>query len=160
MVVRVIQNFGLFWERDHIDWGSRGPGHAGHLKGYLANPEFPVDFREQRGIYVLYEGESIATQRTVYVGQAGAGQHDLFHRLRNHRDDDLWNRWQRFSWFGFLQAGNNRRLVHKTKAAIGTVDFPAALNQVEAVIMALFEPVKNRQGPRWHGAKGYRQLTK
>jgi hypothetical protein len=160
MPVRVIQNFGLFWDREHIDWGSRGPGHAGHLKGYLKNSRFPVDFRQQRGIYVLYEGQNIATQRTVYVGQAGARENDLFHRLRNHRDKDLWNRWQRFSWFGFLQVGHNRQLVHRNKTAIGNVAFSAALNQVEAVIMELFEPVKNRQGQRWHGAREYRQLRK
>jgi hypothetical protein len=118
-VVRVIQNFGLFWERDHIEWGSRGQGHAGHLKGYVKNPQFPVDFREQRGIYVLYEGDNIATQRAVYVGQAGAGQNDLFHRLRDHNTKELWNRWQRFSWFGFLNVGNTRELVHVNKTAIG-----------------------------------------
>ena len=62
---RVIQNFGLFWERDHIDWGRQGPGNAGHLKGYVTSPDSPVDFREQRGIYVLYEGASIPSQRVV-----------------------------------------------------------------------------------------------
>jgi hypothetical protein len=53
MPARVIQNFGVFWERAQINWGTRGPGNAGHLKGYLANPKFPVDFREQRGIHEI-----------------------------------------------------------------------------------------------------------
>lgn len=93
MPPRIIQNFGLFWERPQIEWGRPGPGGAGHLRGYATSPATTVDFREQRGIYVLYEGDSIAAQRVVYIGQAGAHQQDLFHRLRNHRDEaDLFSR--------------------------------------------------------------------
>lgn len=157
MPTRVIQNFGLFWEREFIDWGTRGKGNAGAIYGYTSKPSARVDFRQQRGIYVLYEGDSIASQRVTYVGQAGAGDNDLFHRLRNHRDDHLWNRWQRFSWLGFLAVGNNRQLVHQKKAAIGHVDFPTALDQVEAVLISLLEPLRNRQGPKWHGATEYFQ---
>lgn len=155
---RVIQNFGLFWERRCIDWGKRGAGNLGALNGFTSKPSSPVDFRMQRGIYVLYEGESIASQRVTYVGQAGAGTNDLFHRLRSHRDDHLWNRWQRFSWLGFLSVGNNRRLVHQNKAAVGLVGFSTALNQIEAVLISLLEPLHNRQGAKWHGATEYFQV--
>jgi hypothetical protein len=126
----------------------------------VGTPKVPVDFREQRGIYILYEGQSIASQRVVYIGQAGAGTNDLFHRLRNHRDGDLWNRWQRFSWLGFLTVGEGKTLKHKRKAAIGHVDFPTALDQVEGVLMALFEPLKNKQGPKMRGAQEYWQVRK
>ena len=160
MPTRVIQNFGLFWERDEIEWGTTGSGNLGHLKGYRSKPSSTVDFREQRGIYVLYEGGDIVSQRVSYVGQAGSGLNDLFHRLRDHRDDDLWNRWQRFSWFGFLAVGAGHTLVHKKRSAIGKIGFGTALDQVEAVIMALLEPIKNKQGPRWRGAIEYYQLCK
>jgi hypothetical protein len=115
----LIRAFGLFWERDQIDWGSRG--RAGHLLGYRDHPGTQIDFRDQRGIYVLYEGASIAHQRVVYLGQAGAGTRSLFHRLRDHRDDELWNRWQRFSWFGLLGVGTGGALVHSKKGSVGGV---------------------------------------
>jgi hypothetical protein len=159
MPPRIIQNFGLFWERSEIQWGTRGRGRAGDLKGFATSPRTPVDFREQRGIYVLYEGTSIATHRVIYIGQAGAGTRDLFHRLRDHREDELWNRWQRFSWFGFLAVGAAKELIHVNKAAVSKVGFSTALDQVEAVLISLFEPVKNQQGPRWKGATEYFQLT-
>jgi uncharacterized protein (UPF0248 family) len=158
MPPRIVQNFGLFWERGEVEWGTRGRGRRGHLRGYTTDPGAAVDFREQRGLYVLYEGESIATHRVVYIGQAGSKERDLFHRLRDHRDDALWNRWQRFSWFGFLAVGVGRQLVHVNKAAVGNVGFPTALDQMEAVLIALFEPVKNQQGPRWKGATEYFQV--
>lgn len=155
---RLIQNFGLFWNRELVDWGRRGRGNLGHLWGYASKPGANVDFREQRGVYVLYEGDSIPTLRAVYVGQAGARDSDLFHRLRNHRDGPLWNRWQLFSWFGFLAVGTAKRLIHRSKVDIGNIPFPTALDQVEAVVMALLEPSKNRQGPRWRGATEYFQF--
>jgi hypothetical protein len=158
MTIRVIQNFGMFWERESIAWGARGSGNSGHLQGYAyADQSTLVDFREQRGIYVLYEGADIVSQRVSYVGQAGRGQHNLFHRLRHHRDDHLWNRWQRFSWFGFLAVGAKGSLVHKAKAALGKIEVGSALDQMEAVTMVLLEPLLNKQGPRWHGATQYFQ---
>ena len=156
----IVQNFGLHWERDQITWGSKGPGNTGHLRGYRGSPDNYVDFREQRGIYVLYEGADIPSSRVVYVGQAGAGQNDLFHRLRSHRDQELWNRWQRFSWFGLLAVGVNFTLVHKAKAAVGHIDLETALDQMEAIVMELLEPLKNKQGAQWRGALQYFQVAK
>ena len=56
-----IKNFGILWERKHIYWGYSGK--AGHLKGYISNNVI-VDFRYQRGVYVLYDKDMIP----VYVG--------------------------------------------------------------------------------------------
>ena len=155
----VIKSFGVFWEREHIEWGHKGPGGAGTLLGYATTPSKSIDFREQRGIYVLYEGVDIASHRVIYVGQAGSGHQDLFHRLRNHRDDHLWNRWQRFSWFGFLGVGT-QGLVHKRKASTGALTMAVALDQMEAILIALLEPLRNSQGPKWRGATEYFQVHK
>jgi hypothetical protein len=58
-----------------------------------------ADFRDQIGVYVLYDWN----QNIVYVGQAVNvnGNGTLFNRLKNHMDGRLWNRWQYFSWVGF-----------------------------------------------------------
>lgn len=50
-----IKNFGHYWSRDLIDWGWQGS--AGSMLGDLkpnAN-ESDADFRNQIGIYVLYD---------------------------------------------------------------------------------------------------------
>src|SRR3954471_20880699 len=93
---KLIQNYGLFWRRSNVLWGR--PRVLGHLKGIRARAMSApaVDFRDQAGVYVLYDDNF----RLVYVGQAGAGNDFLFSRLRRHRKDALADRWTRFSWFG------------------------------------------------------------
>ena len=72
----LIQNYGLFWKRPLVDWGTRGRGRSGTLMGrparQLRSPG--VDFREQQGVYVLYDDNF----KIIYVGQAGAGNQRLF----------------------------------------------------------------------------------
>ena len=107
----IIRNFGLLWERASVEWG---PGSKGHLRGFLRQRDEPVDFSQQAGIYLLYEGLDPATHRVVYVGQAGLGKHakGLYKRLEEHTIDSLWNRWTRFSWFGIYAVGKKGVLVH------------------------------------------------
>jgi hypothetical protein len=62
----LFQNYGLFWQADNVKWGSKGKNNQGSLNGVWASAkrEGFVDFREQRGIYVLYDD----TFRIIYVG--------------------------------------------------------------------------------------------
>ena len=97
-----IKSYGLLWERKYIHYG-RG-GKAGHLKGYNINT---VDFRNQRGVYVLYDKDMIP----IYVGQAGKGKASLFNRLDQHETDHLSGRWQFFTWFGLCGVDKNNKLI-------------------------------------------------
>ena len=92
----LVHNYGLFWRRYDVFWGR--PNVPGRLDGVPAKETLakPIDFREQAGVYVLYDDNF----RLVYVGQAGAGNQFLFSRLKHHRRDALADRWTRFSWFG------------------------------------------------------------
>ena len=82
-----IENFGRRWRRDKIAWGKGN--NKGHLKGELRRSKKTiVDFREQIGIYVLYNNAG----EPVYVGQAGIGNKRLFGRLKDHRNDHLRDR--------------------------------------------------------------------
>lgn len=153
----IIRNYGLFWDRDLLDFGNKGPGNKGELLGHSAGDKTSTNFRDQSGIYVLYEGSSINTHRVVYIGQTGKGNNRLLARLRQHTNDNLWNRWQRFSWFGFLAIGNNHEPIHKAKSALGRISVATGLDQIEASLISLLDPLLNRQGPKWHGAKEYYQ---
>lgn len=149
----LIQNYGLYWTRSKVSWGKQ---HSpGHLKGIRASNRtgHPIDFREQQGIYVLYEDNF----RLVYVGQAGSNENQrLFNRLKQHCRDKLADRWTRFSWFGIRQVLKGNKLSRPVK---GTWVTPKTiLDQIEAVLISATEPPLNLQGGRFgRGVKRYLQ---
>ena len=127
----------MFWGRPHV---------AGHLRGVPSKniTAEPVDFRNQQGVYVLYDDGF----KMVYVGQAGANDRQrLFKRLHQHNTDALVDRWTRFSWFGIRWVKNNGELAAEADSAHTT--FGAVLNHVEAILISAAEPPHNRQGGRF-----------
>ena len=139
----LIHNYGLFWRRDDVFWGRQKV--TGSLKGVPAKGKSskPVDFREQAGVYVLYDENF----RIVYVGQAGAGNQFLFSRLKHHRKDALADRWTRFSWFGTRWVKKNGELAELAAQASVTASY--VLNHIEAILISSVEPPHNRQGGRF-----------
>ena len=134
----LIANMGLFWREDCVYWGAAN--NRGHLNGYRnGDVHTLVDFRTQRGIYVLYSDFNI-----IYIGQAGSGNASLFGRLKRHTRDDLAERWDRFSWFGLDRVLASGRLAAPTIRAApstGTI-----LDHVEGILIHATEPPLNRQG--------------
>lgn len=139
----LIQNYGLFWRLHKVDWGSQGKGNTGNLLGRpaLKRTDKPVNFRNQEGVYVLYDD----TFKIIYVGQAGSGDQKLFTRLRGHRRDHLAERWSRFSWFG-LNIVKNGLLTDSQAVSTNT---PQILNHIEAIMIAAAEPPLNLQSGRF-----------
>lgn len=140
----LIRNYGLFWKRTEVDWGTRGRGGSGTLLGryarQLRNDE--VDFRQQQGVYVLYDDNF----KIIYVGQVGASNQRLFVRLRQHKTDHLAQRWSRFSWFGILPV-NNGTIDTAYKPGRQTVS--EVLDHIEAILLASAEPTLNLQRGRF-----------
>jgi len=150
---KLIQSYGLFWDRDKVDWSSR----PARLLGRLKVKDSAVDFRDQTGIYALYDREF----RLLYVGQAGSGKSTLFSRLRYHRTlhagtRGLASRWRYFSWFGLLRVlKRSQKLAeppktHQTKR-------PDILDALEAVAIEIADPDLNRQGGRLRAIEEYLQ---
>ena len=140
----LIRNYGLFWKRDDVFWGWQKK--AGHLKGRWVGSakSEPVDFRNQVGVYALYDDN----YRLIYFGQAGRGSgHKLFNRLKDHTTDRIADRWTKFSWFGtrFVKQ-NNELSEEKSGFQGGATD---VLDHIEAVVLAVAEPPHNRQGGRF-----------
>jgi len=76
----MVHTYGLHWRLDRVFWG-RPKVASTHSGAASRSPKArPVDFRLQRGIYVLY-----ADYELVYVGHTGAGNDRLFSRLRAQR---------------------------------------------------------------------------
>ena len=147
----MIQSYGLHWSRDKVFWGRQR--NSGALLGAASRSRNAkiIDFREQRGIYVLY-----ADYELVYIGQTGARNDRLFKRLRSHKTDHLSERWNKFSWFG-TQWVTTAGELSKDTASINENIAPA-LNILEAVSIAISEPRLNLQRGKWGEAKQYYQI--
>ncbi len=142
----LISNYGLFWKRSKVWWGKQGATNAGHLKGLLATnvSGTAIDFRDQQGVYVLYDDNF----KMVYAGQAGGNDKQrIFDRLKQHRNDDLADRWTKFSWFGIRSVNKTGELRAERNAA--HPDTGSVLNHIEAILLAAAEPPHNRQGGRF-----------
>jgi hypothetical protein len=147
-----IQNFGMLWERNKVDWGR--PKVKGRLLGIRAAKRrgARVDFRYQTGIYVLYDEQRIP----IWIGQAKV----LFDRLRDHKRDHLWNRWTYFTWFGSRRVNNNGNLGLSDKLD-WTVNGKASVarDEIEAILIQVLEPRLNRRGSNWRDTEEYLQYV-
>lgn len=148
--IPMIRSYGLHWRIDRVAIGK--PNVRGTLLGAASKSKRArvIDFREQRGIYVLY-----ADYDVVYIGQTGSGNDRLFKRLKDHTKDHLAERWNRFSWFGTQRVNDTGELKADSKTSIETVE--VTLNILEAVCIAIAEPRLNLQRGKWGKATQYFQ---
>ena len=139
----LVRNYGLFWKAADVYWGKQNS--LGHLKGVLTGNTTaePVDFRDQQGVYVLYDDNF----RLVYVGQTGVNNQRLFTRLKQHTKDHLAERWSKFSWYGIRYVRNDGQLASEPRSRL--VSTPQALDYIEAILISAAEPAYNRQGGRF-----------
>lgn len=148
----MIANYGLLWQRKYVQFG--GAGTAGSLLGKRSATGTVVNFREQIGIYVLYDKDLAP----VYVGQAGNGNANLFSRLKCHTKDHLWNRWEFFTWFGLRKVNTSGKLSqHDHAEKVFKKEGGGLLNQVEGILIAAMEPVLNKQGSKFSGTDKFLQ---
>lgn len=152
----IIKNYGFLWERKLLYRGAGGNGNSGHLKG-KARGKLEADFREQIGVYVLYD----RNQNIVYVGQAGNGNANLFTRLKNHMADSLWNRWEYFTWIGFRDVNADGSLSNQQNVgtAVSGFTYSDALNEIEGILIEIIEPKLNKQSGRLRSATEYFQVV-
>jgi len=125
----IVTSFGMFWRRDFVQW-SRQP----KLLGVQQLGAKPVDFCNQFGIYLLYDGREV-----IYVGRAV--ERPMGRRLYEHGADRLSTRWDRFSWFGLLPVSDDGRLG----ALPGSYHSDRLLPAVEAILIEALEPRQNRR---------------
>jgi hypothetical protein len=125
----VVSSFAMFWRRELVEW-VRTP----RLLGIQQIGATPVDFNQQRGIYLLYAGREV-----IYVGRST--DRALGTRLYEHTLDRLSARWDRFSWFGLLPVSDTGALGQLPAAYDSTKMIPA----LEAILVEALEPRQNRK---------------
>jgi len=127
----LIHAFGIYWQRNLVHWKS-----TPDLLGIQQLGATEVNFKDQRGIYILYDAREI-----LYVGQAI--EQTLGQRLRQHTTDRLSGRWDRFSWFGFYAVTDKGHLQDRKK--FESLDIQNIADILEAVLIECIEPRQNRK---------------
>ncbi|MDR3055700.1 MAG: hypothetical protein LBU53_09910 [Zoogloeaceae bacterium] len=125
----IIRSFGMYWQRDLVVWRNDPK-----LFGKQQSSSKPIDFGKQKGIYILYDHHAV-----IYAGRSI--DRPLGKRLFEHTIDRLGSRWNRFSWFGLLEATDDGSLEevpfnNSLASIIGTL---------EALLIEALEPPQNRK---------------
>lgn len=155
----LVRAYGLFWSRDEVDWQ---PGAGGHFRllgrvGSKAAKLRVVDFRDQRGLYVLYSKHG-----PYYVGIVTRGL--LGRRLRQHTLDEHGSRWDRFSWFGFRQVLRSKnldgtcRLRELAESAFGSPI--GVISSLESVLIQVLGTPGNTKHGRFPDAEQWEQVRR
>lgn len=125
----IVTSFGMFWRREGVLWKA-----SPSLLGMQQLGATPVNFCDQRGIYLLYDGREV-----IYVGRTT--DRSLGRRLYEHTMDRLSSRWDRFSWFGILPVSDQGVLAGMPEAYDAAKLIPA----LEAILIEALEPRQNRK---------------
>jgi hypothetical protein len=125
----VIRCLGMYWQRDLVVW--KGDPRIFGKQQALSKP---VDFSQQRGIYILYDHHTV-----VYVGRSV--DRPMGRRLYEHTIDRLGSRWNRFSWFGLLSVTDHGTLIESPLK----VTLPSLIATLEALLIEALEPPQNRK---------------
>lgn len=125
----IVTSFGMYWRRDAIEWAA-----SPRVLGMQQIGATPVNFNQQRGVYLLYDSREV-----IYVGRAT--DRPLGKRLYEHTLDRMATRWDRFSWFGLLPISPSGALG-QLPTSFNAVDMIPAL---EAILVEALEPRQNRK---------------
>lgn len=125
----IVSSFGMFWRRDAVEWIA-----TPKLLGMQQIGATPVDFNQQLGIYLLYDGREV-----IYVGRTT--DRPLGRRLFEHTSDRMSARWDRFSWFGLLPVSDAGKLGSLPQTFEAAKLIPA----LEAILIEALEPRQNRK---------------
>lgn len=141
-----IAAYGLYWERDKVDWSTK------RLLGYDISPDpsLIINFADQQGVYILHSYDSVA-----YVGMTAATSAGLFQRLQNHHTKQVWAaKWERFSWFGIRHVHSETGVMVDGASSASREDVCALM---ESILIEALRPSFNQQQGNHMGTL-YRQL--
>lgn len=141
--IKLVNAYGIYWNRNLIHWKT-----TPDLMGIQQVGASEVNFKDQRGIYLLYDGREI-----IYIGQAI--EQTLGQRLKQHTSDRLSGRWDRFSWFGFYSVNDKGHLHDRKK--FENIDIQVLADLMESILIESIEPRQNRKGGNTFSGMEYLQ---
>ena len=101
-------------------------------------------------VYLLHRGYEI-----VYIGQAT--KQSIVFRLEQHTKDDLANKWDTFSWFGFFNVNEENGKINTSCKSI-KMDLNKVAETLEALLIESIEPRFNRKRGDNFSDKEYQQI--
>ena len=122
----------MYWKRDRVIWTS---SISPNLFGKQQEATTQVNFRNQIGIYILYDNNGI-----VYIGRAS--EQTISKRLKDHTEDRLEGRWDRFSWFGIYSVNEDGTLNSPVN---NLIDIENLIITFESLLIEVIEPRQNRK---------------
>ena len=153
----IVNSYGIHWSVDAVDWG----GHKWRLEGEakIKGQTHICNFREDVGIYALYEGRDL-----MYVGLAHGTP--LGQELYNRQGSRFAGRWDAFSWFGLGNRQNDIERKNTDKKKYKTVKAPksrilqpgALIKDLEALMIMLTNPPLNRRHESFKKAVEFEQI--
>ncbi|WP_116131112.1 GIY-YIG nuclease family protein [Tropicimonas sp. IMCC34043] len=185
--------YGLYWKKEFLYDQKKDEALAGFPDGWTGKGKIAesfdrsimsVNFWGQKGVYVLYDRDLIP----VYTGQAGLikssaksdnGGKCLGERLRAHKHGKYRNGWSFFSWFGFLDALDEKQIKSTIKffddrsilmkrhpnwkfvpykQGQKDSELNLLLDSFEAILIEAFTPRFNSRGGNLKGATYVNQL--
>lgn len=141
---QIVSSFGMFWQREKVDFESS----TVKLLGCQQGASIEVDFSNQDGVYLLYDGREI-----IYVGRTTSG--NLGARLKAHTANRLAVRWDRFSWFG-LKPVNEGGQLGDLPVSVST---QSIVELLESLLIEALEPRQNRKRGDDLSSYEYLQVT-
>ncbi len=130
-----IAAFGLFWQRDLVNWDT-----GKTLYGQQSKDAIAVDFADQDGLYFLHDGR----REVMYIGKTftPTARYGLLTRLKSHHDDPRKTvYWDSFSWFGFKPVSEDGQLQQPPENAT----FKSVVSLIEAIFIETLLPRLNQQ---------------
>jgi hypothetical protein len=154
-----VQSYGLFWRESEIDWNpGKGYKNSFRLLGRIGSNRGTIrvaDFRYQQGLYILYDdyGPSyVGLTRTQGLGK----------RLKDHRSDDLKEKWDRFSWFGFRPLLGQKSSLGILELGDPEIDISEDTNttigDLEALLIRAIGPKRNSVFMNFKDAEKWTQI--
>jgi hypothetical protein len=153
-----ITSYGLFWLANEIDWSpGRGTRNSFRLLARVGSNRGAIkvaNFREQQGIYILYDDYG-----PYYVGltrKQGLGK-----RLKDHLSDRHRGAWDRFSWFGFNPlgpTGDDGVYSLLELAAEVSETSHTTIGDLEALLIQAIGPKSNAASMRFQDAEKWTQI--
>lgn len=154
-----VTSYGLFWRESEIDWNpGQGYRNSFRLLGRIGANRGTIkiaDFRFQQGIYILYDEYGPS-----YVGLTRS--QGLGKRLKDHLEDHMKGKWDRFSWFGFNTIGVSNdetgilNLIQPSENL--TDDTNTTIGDLEALLIRAIGPKRNTAYPNFLGAEEWTQI--
>jgi hypothetical protein len=179
----LFHNYGIFWKKGDFDDVKAVKGRRPRKKEKsstqfwgqnITGKRIIVDLKNQIGVYILFD----KNKHVIYAGLAGRGKSSIYSRLYSHFKNDIDDRIEFYSWFGLKEHNETSyeyrifttkqkkesspvKIFHLNKgpkAESFGIDKNTLIQHLEALLIEVLEPSRNKRGADWKKAERLKQF--